>query len=316
VYDVFDNNDTLEAKLLATNSGYDVVFPSFIPYASRQHFIGVYGKLDRSKLQNFRNLQTVVTEKFVEAGGDLDYMAPIFWGTTGIAYNRTLALKALGNEEVSYDTLLNPEKISKLSRYGGVSFPEEFVDIFPQAGRFWSIPTDDILAIPTYKRKFQSIRKWIKKFSSSSMMSDMLTGGICVAIGPSDNAWRTMRAARDTGDDIRYVIPPGFGILWIDCACIPEKAPHKDNAEKFINFLLRPDVSAIITNKSGILTNVKGAGELYAEEITKCESVYPSDEIIKTLSMGNPTVSEADLKYHKAAGRAWSEIKMRDRRDD
>jgi putrescine transport system substrate-binding protein len=310
VYDVFDNNDTLEAKLLATNSGYDIVFPSFIPYASRQCSIGVYAKLDKLKLQNFQSLQTPVTEKFKEAGGDTDYLIPIFWGTTGIAYNHTL-LSELGEETVSYDTLLNPDKLSKLARYG-VSFPEEFVDIFPQAKKFWAIPGEmnDVGTIPMYKKKFLSIRKYIKKFTSSTMISDILAGDFCAAIGSSDNAWRLKRAAEATGMDVRYVIPHGFGVLWIDCVCIPNKALHKDNAHKFIDFLLLPRIAAQITNESGILTNVTGACDLYASEITVDQNICPPEKSVANLMMGRASTSKSNLAYHKHAAKAWSQIRM------
>ncbi|MBQ3946021.1 MAG: spermidine/putrescine ABC transporter substrate-binding protein PotF, partial [Alphaproteobacteria bacterium] len=132
IYDVYDNNDTLEAKLLATNSGYDVVFPSFIPYAARQCAMGIYAKLNEDLIPNLKNIQGAITEKFKIAGGDITRLVPMFWGTIGIAYDeeavRTIFPEA---KEVTYDMLLKPENIKKLSQYG-VSFPEEYIDIFPQ----------------------------------------------------------------------------------------------------------------------------------------------------------------------------------------
>ena len=111
VYDVYDNNDTLEAKLLATNSGYDIVFPSFIPYAARQSSMGAYMKLDKTLIPNLKNIGGIVTDKFYASGADYDRLIPIFWGTTGIAYNDVLISSALPNEVVSIDTIFNPSKV-------------------------------------------------------------------------------------------------------------------------------------------------------------------------------------------------------------
>ncbi|MDR1333003.1 MAG: extracellular solute-binding protein [Holosporales bacterium] len=311
VYDVFDNNDTLEAKLLATNSGYDVIFPSFIPYAARQYCIGAYIKLDQSQLPNMKNLETLVTRKFRDAGGDTDYLIPIFWGTTGIVYNYQTVLEAIGEEVTSYDVMFDADKISKLARYG-VSFPEEFIDIFPQARLYWEIEGDseDPSNLQLYKKRFQAIRQYIKKFSSNTVVNDLMTGEVCIAVCPSDNAWRAIRAAKTIRKDIRYVLPEDAGILWVDCMCIPQGAPHVRNAHKFINFLLQPAIAARITNESGIFTNILSASDLYSDEIRSDSDIFLTDARLERLIMGNPNKSEKDLWYDKEASRVWSQIRM------
>ena len=239
VYDVYDNNDSLEAKLLATNSGYDIVFPSFIPYAARQLNMGAYQKIDMKFVPNIKNISGSITDNYKKSGGDVDYLIPIFWGTTGIAYDANVLSKLFPNEKIdSYDILLNPEKAMKLAKYG-ISFPEEYIDIFLQTniylnnGKLGEIRDPEL--INQYIDCFKLIRKYIKKFSSSTMTTDLISGEVCVAIGSSDTAWRAKRSGKYVNKDIKYIIPRDAGILWVDCVGIPQKAPNKENA--YIDYL-------------------------------------------------------------------------------
>ena len=317
IYDVYDNNDTLEAKLLATNSGYDVVFPSFIPYAARQCAMGVYAKLDNNLIPNLRNIQCEITEKFKTAGGDITSLVPMFWGTIGIAYDEE-AIKTIFPEakEVTYDMLLKPENIKKLSKYG-VSFPEEHIDIFPQTAVFLNLIDDNSIKtakkIREYVKHFKKVRKYIKKFSSTTLIKDLLSGEVVVAIGCSDNAWRAIKSAKKLNKKLKYVIPRGYTTLWIDCMGIPAKAPHKENAHKFVNYLLRPEVAAKLTNNTGILVNIPEANKYFEKEFVDNTQICPRDkEMISGMIMGHPSRNAEDIKTDKMATRAWSQIRMND----
>lgn len=315
IYDVYDNNDSLEAKLLATNSGYDIVFPSFIPYAARQLNMGAYQKIDMQFVPNIENISGNITDSYRNAGGNIEYLIPIFWGTLGIAYDANILSKVFPNEKInSYDVLLNPEKIKKIAKYG-VSFPEEYIDIFPQISVYLNNGTlekaKNLASINKYINHFRLIRQYIKKFSSNTMISDLISGEVCIAIGSSDNAWRAKRSGKYVNKDIRYVIPENSGMLWIDCVGIPQKAPNKENAYKFLNYLLRPDVAAKISNYSGILVNIPDSVNSYNEKIKSDPQICPIDnKVISKLIIGTPSKNLNDVKYDKIATRAWSQIKM------
>ena len=313
VYDVYDNNDVLEAKLLATSSGYDLVFPSFIPYAARQVKMGTYQKLDFKLLTNIKNIEGRITDKFEEAGGELDYLIPIFWETVGIAFERNVVRKIFPNEKIdSYSILLDPEKLKKLHKHG-VSFPEEYIDIFPQTKHYLKIAdkADKMDSIKKIVEYFKNIRQYITKFSSSTMINDLLSGDVCIAIGPSDNVWRAIQSAPNVGKSIKYILPKGSGILCIDCGGIPKGAPHAVNAHKFLNYLMKPDVAAKIINYSGILVNVKKAENFVDKEIIANKLIYPTEpDILDNLIIGGPNKDDYDVKCDKAATRAWSQIRM------
>lgn len=317
IYDVYDNNDSLEAKLLATNSGYDVVFPSFIPYAARQCAMGVYAKLNSNLIPNLKNIQGKITEKFSKAGGDTTRMVPMFWGTIGIAYDEEAIQNVFPeSKEVTYDMLLNPEKIEKLSKYG-VSFPEEYIDIFPQAAVFLNLRDNGSIKTPEkvkeYVKHFKKLRKYIKKFSSTTLIKDLLSGEVVVAIGCSDNAWRAIQSAKKLDKKIKYAIPEGYAILWIDCIGIPDKAPHKKNAHKFINYLLRPEIAAKLTNNTGILVNIPEARKYFDKEFANDMQICPQDEgMLSEMIMGNPSRNADDIRMDKMATRVWSQIRMND----
>ncbi|MDR2598404.1 MAG: extracellular solute-binding protein [Holosporales bacterium] len=312
VYDIYDNNDTLEAKLLTANSGYDVVFPSFIPYGVKQLAMKAYMAFDRKLLPNLKNVLGILTEKFEQNGGDLGYLVPLFWGTVGIVYEKNAVDQALPGENIdSYEVLFNPSKVKKLSQFG-VSFPEEYVDIFPQLNAYLHNPSKmSIPDITKYCRFLSRVRPYVTKFSSTTVIADILSGDVCIAVGASDNSWRAVRVAKQIGKNVVYVIPKDAGVLWIDCAGIPLGAPHFVNAHKFINFLLKPEIAARITNHSGVLVNVSEARKYFKEEIASDDQICPKDpEVLSKLMLGQACLDEEGLKFGRIAARWWTRVKM------
>lgn len=313
IYDVYDNNDSLEAKLLATNCGYDVIFPSFIPYAARQVAMGAYAKLNKDLLPNLENVDGIITQRFKESGGNTDFLVPFFWGTIGIAYESNTVKKIFPNQKIkSFDVLFEKKKIKKLSKYG-VSFPEEYVDIFPQTSVFLDFPPNvkNSKNLEQHKNLFKKIRKYITKFSSTTLISDLLSGEVCIAIGSSDNAWRAMHSEQNVNKKIKYVLPEKGTMLWIDCVGIPEKAPHKKNAHLLLNYLLSPEVAVKITNHSGILVNIPKSYENFRDDIKNNTQIFPRDsDLIKNFIIGSPSTSDEDLSFDRKANELWSKIKM------
>jgi spermidine/putrescine-binding protein len=199
--------------------------------------------------------------------------------------------------------------MKKLSKYG-VSFPEEHADIFPQMKAISGLPAGKVTAqqYEMFEERFRPIRPYIKKFSTGS--HDLVTGGVCLFIGASDNAWRAQRLAKVVKKEIKYVVPRNAGVLWIDCIGIPKKAIHKENAHKFVNYLLRPDVAAKLTNQTGILANIRGIEQFLDKEVTSDPEIYQMDpEVIDSLIFGELVQSEHDMKNERLAMRTWAKIR-------
>jgi putrescine transport system substrate-binding protein len=293
-YDIYDNNETLEAKLVATangRNGYDVIFPSLTPYATRQNSIGLYQKLDYSKIPNTKNLNQEIVKKI----GNIDYFIPYFWGTIGIAINEDIVKRELSWINIdSYDIILNPSILQHLYKYG-VSFPEEFVDIFQQTMLYLGLPTNtkNKKCLESFLNHFKKLRPYITKFSSTTIISDLLNGSICIGIGTSDNIYRAILAGKNMGKKIRYILPKEGSVFWLDCMAIPTSAPHTENAYKFINYMLKKAIGEEITKYSGIYTT------------TSDEKINP--EFI----MGAKSVTKEDMYFDKAATRTWSQIRLK-----
>ncbi|MEG0636844.1 MAG: extracellular solute-binding protein, partial [Pseudomonas sp.] len=187
VYDVFDSNETLEAKLLAGKSGYDVVVPSN-NFLAKQIKAGVYQELDRSKLSNWKNLD----EDLLKAVGDASdkdnkHAFPYMWGSIGIGYNPEKVKAALGVDKIdSWDAVFKPENIEKLKSCG-VSFLDAPTEMIPAALHYLGYPTDtkDKKQLAEAEALFLKVRPSIAYFHSSKYISDLANGNICVAVGYS-----------------------------------------------------------------------------------------------------------------------------------
>ena len=306
-FDAYDNNDVLEAKLLSGNNGYDVVFPSFIPYASRQITMGAFEKINYKLIPNIKNTYGAITENFKKYGGNTDYVVPTLWGTIGIAYNKDTINKLFPTlKTLTYRELLSEAYMKEFSKYG-VSFPEEYIDILPQIQTI----IDDYSNFQSIINILLPVRKYINKFNSATVIYDMVSGESCIAICSSDYAFKIISASAELNKNIEFSIPKGSTVMWIDCIAIPKTAPHKENAHKFINFILQPKIAAEITNYSGILVNVQESREYVDDEIKKNTNIFPNDnELISTFILGRAIRSESDIKYDREANKLWAKIKL------
>src|SRR5690606_15475643 len=184
VYDVFDSNEVLEAKLLAGSSGYDVVVPSN-PFLAKQIKAGVFQKLDRSKLGNWDNLDKDLLKALEPSDPGNQYSIPYMWGTIGIGYNVDKVKAALGDGAPvdSWDLVFNPENIEKLKSCG-VSFLDSPTEILPAALHYLGYAPDSSSTDELKKAEelFLTIRPSISYFHSSKYISDLANGNICVAV--------------------------------------------------------------------------------------------------------------------------------------
>jgi putrescine transport system substrate-binding protein len=306
-YDVYDSNEVLQAKLQAGKSGYDVVFPSASPFLANQIKAGIYQKLDRSKLTNYGNLdpQVMVTLNRSADPGNL-YAIPYAISASGYAYNVDKVAKAAPGMDLSgWSALLDPAQVSKLKGCG-VSLLDAPTEVFPAALVFAgkngsSLVSDDLKQAAEAVTK---VRPSIKYFHSSKFINDLANGDICMAHGyVGDLVQARSRAAK--GVNIKIVIPKEGAVVNIDSMVIPADAPHPDNAHKFIDFLMKPEVAAGFTNLTGYANPVLDSKALINKEIKADPVIYPPEPVAAKLFQVPP----ADMATERERTRLWTKVK-------
>ena len=270
-YDLFDSNETLDGKLMTGNSGYDVVFPSN-HFMARQIEGGALKKLDKSQLPNWKNLNPVLLKALEVNDPGNEHGFPYLWGSTGIGYNVAKVKAVLGDNAPvdSWDLIFKPENMAKLSKCG-VAILDNGPEILPAALNYLGLPPhsknpDD------YKKAedlLMKVRPYISYFHSSKYTSDLANGNICVAVGFSGDILQAETRAKEAknGIEIGYSIPKEGAAIWFDMVAMPADAPDEKAAYSFMNYLLRPDVMAGISNYVHYANGNQQADALVSPEI-------------------------------------------------
>lgn len=308
-YDVYDSNDTLQAKLLTGNSGYDIVTPT-TNYAGRQIAAGLFQPLDKSKLPNLKYLDPKLMALLASADPGNQYVVPWAYGTTGLGFNVEQAEKLLGNDAPlnDWDNFFKPERLAKFKACG-VSVLDAPDQVFPAALHYLgrdpnsTNPADYRAALELLKK----VRPYIKQFSSSGYINDLAGGDICLALGWSGDITIAKRRAREAKKaySIQYVIPKGGAPIWFDVMAIPKAAAHPEAALAWINYIETPAVNAAITNAVFFPTANAAARDLVKPEIVHDASIYPPPEVLDTLFLLKPVPPN----INRLQTRLWTELK-------
>lgn len=308
-YDVYDSDDTLQAKLLTGNSGYDVVAPTS-NYAGRQIAAGLFEPLDKSKLPNLKYLDPQLMALVAGADPGNRYTVPWAFGTTGLGFNVERAQQALGPKVAldSWDVLFKPENLAKLKQCGVsmLDAPDQgFAAALHYLGRdpASTHPADYQAAYALLK----SIRPYITQFSSSGYINDLVGGDICFTYGWSGDITIAKHRAAEAKKpfSIRYVIPKGGAPIWFDVMAIPKGAKNKAQALQWINYIETPQVHAAITNAVYYPSANLEARKYVDKAVANDPGVYPPPEVIKTLFLLKPMPPE----IARLMTRLWTQFK-------
>lgn len=309
VYDVFDSNEVLEAKLLAGSSGYDVVVPSN-PFLAKQIKAGVFQKLDKSKLPNWSNLDKDLLHALDPSDPGNQYSVPYMWGTIGIGYNVEKVKAALGEDAPvdSWDLVFKPENMEKLKSCG-VSFLDSPTEILPAALHYLGYAPDssDKGELQKAEELFMKIRPSVAYFHSSKYISDLANGNICVAIGYSGDIYQSKARAEEAknGVEVGYNIPKEGAGSFFDMLAVPVDAKNVEAAHVFLNYLMKPEVMASITNYVQFPNGNAAATPLVDEALRTDPGVYPSPEVLKKIY----TFPDLAPAVQRNMTRSWTKIK-------
>jgi putrescine transport system substrate-binding protein len=311
-YDVMDSNETLETKVLAGDTGYDIVVPSS-SFLGRQIKAGVYQPLDKSKLPNWKNMDTGLLAKINDVDPGNQYAMPYLWGTTGIGYNIDKVKAAFGTTDVtnSWDLVFKPENLAKLKSCG-VTFLDAGSEIIPVTlHAIGEEPNSfDPKVIDKAAAKLESIRPSITNFHSSEYIEALAAGNACLVVGWSGDVIQAKARAEEAKNNVHigYSIPKEGTAIWFDMMAIPKTAKHPNNAHKFLDFLMRPDIIAEISNYVSYPNANAASTPLVDKSVTEDPMITPTKETIDTKLFGLAVLPpEVSKKYTDV----WTELKAR-----
>ena len=309
-YDVYDSNEILEGKLLSGNTGYDIVGPSS-EFMGRQIIAGVYQKLNKDALYNYDNLDPAMMSLLENLDPDNAHSIPYLWGTTGIGYNKQKAIEIMGADFAmdTLDVVFVPEIIAKF-QHCGVAFLDAPSEMFKAALHYLGLnpnsqnPKD---YQGQSKELFKNVRPYIQYFHSSKYINDLANGDICLAFAWSGDVLQAADRASESGNgvQIEYRIPKEGTLMWFDMLAIPADAPNPGNAHKFLNYILKPEVIAEISNKVNFANaNIPSKSLIKADSLNNPD-IYPEEELMRKLFLAKILPPDID----RVMTRQWVDIK-------
>ena len=310
IYDVFDSNEVLEGKLLAGSTGYDIVSPS-IEYLGRQIRADIHLELDKTAIPNFNNLDPIMMELLSSMDPENKYAIPYLWGTTGIGYNRAAIDEIMGEgfKMNTFDILFKPDLIKNFEKCG-IAFLDAPSEVF-KAALFYIGKNPNTKDPSDYRGEayelLKSIRPYIRYFHSSKYINDLANGEICLVFGWSGDILQAGDRAREVNNGviIEYEIPREGGQIWVDMMSIPNDAPNAENEHLFLDFILQPEVMAMISNKVKFPNAIPESKKFISKDILNNKAIYPDQQTLNKLFLAEI----ANPRVDRMMTRQWINIK-------
>lgn len=296
-YDTYNSTPEMEAKMLAGSTGYDVVNQAGVTLGD---FVraGVYARLDKRRLPNWKNLDPDVLAIGASYNPDNAFGMPYMWGSTGMTYNLDMVHQRLPDADLeSLDTILDPANAAKLADCGisllddqslvwlVMSYLGKPPDVYNQA------VMDDV--VRTVKR----IRPYVRTFDSSNFLVSLPNRELCAVNNWSGDYATARRRARDAGVDINlgYFVPKTRAPAWIDMYCLVADGLNRDAAYTFLNYMMLPEVIAKCTNHIGYANANRASRRFVDRSVLDDTTIYPSKDVLARLYAPKP-LSAADSR--------------------
>jgi putrescine transport system substrate-binding protein len=307
-YDTYDSTEMVEAKLLAGRTGYDLVVHS-TRYSARLIPVGIYRPLDKSKLTLWQNLDPWVLKTTERYDPGNRYGLPFMWGTTGFTYNVPMIRARLGDAPVNSGAMIFDPVYAARFADCGITFLDEPTDVIPMALMYLgrdpnSTDPDDLAAV---EATLKAVRPFVRYFSSAKMLIDLPNEEVCVAMSWSGDYAQAMQRARDVGAaiELNYTVPAEGSVPWFDAVYIPSDARHPNNAHLFLNYLLRPEVMAAISEETLYANANAAATQRLPAAMRNDPAIYMPEDARETMQVGYIF----DPKSERRRTRLWARVK-------
>jgi putrescine transport system substrate-binding protein len=307
-YEVMDSNELLETKLLAGRTGYDVVVPS-ASFLARQIKSGIYQKLDKARLPNYKNLDADLTKRQEVFDPGNAYGVNYMWGTSGVAYNEGKIKEAMPDAPVdSFAMFWDPKVVSKFAKCGVsvLDAPSEVIGtVLIYLGKDAnSEKPEDLKAAEDV---LKAVRPYIRLINSSKYIEDLANGEICLALGWSGDALQARDRATEAGKGIviKYNIPKEGAVMFFDDFAIPADASHVKNAHLFIDYMLRADVAAKNSNFLNYANSNAASWPTVSAEVKGNPNIYPTPEMLTKIVPDLPESAD----FTRQLTRTWTRFR-------
>jgi putrescine transport system substrate-binding protein len=308
-YDTFDSNDTLETKLLAGRSGYDVVAPTAY-FLERQIKAGIFQKLDKSKLPNLVHLWPEISRRLAVYDPGNEYAVNYMWGTTGIGYNvkRVQELLGAAGRIDSWDIVFKPDQLAKFKDCG-VHMLDSADDILTAALNHLGLDPNSTRQadLEQAAELVTKVRPYVRKFHNSEYLNALATGEICLVVGWSGDVKQAQRRAAEakSGIEIGYAIPKGGAQMWFDNLAIPKDARNVEEAHALINYLQKPEMAAKNSNFIAYANGNLASQKFIDPEVLNDKTVYPDEATMRSLYVMKAHGQETQ----RLMNRLWTRVK-------
>ncbi len=307
-HDTYDSNEILETKLLTGKTNYDIVIPT-VNFFERQVKAGVYRKLDKQLLGNLGNMDPDIMRRLALHDPGNQYAVPYLWSMVGIGYNKQEITRRLGAHIApSWSLLFDPDNAAKLQGCG-ISVLDAPPDVVGAALIYLGKDPNsgderDLLAAFA---SLQKIRTHIRNFDSERYISELANGSVCLALSWSGDVVQARNRAREAGNGVQleFFVPSEGSIMTLDAMAIPADAPHPRNAQRFMNYLMQPEVTAHITDIIGYPNGNLAATPFIDAVLVKDPAIHP-DEATRARLKTQPAKT---LEYSRFLTREWTKFK-------
>jgi putrescine transport system substrate-binding protein len=307
-YDTFDADATVEAKMLAGGSGYDIVETSTLLF-SRQIKAGAYLTLDRTRIHGLEHIDPAVLAIYARFDPGNAHAVPYVHSLNGFAYNVAKIHERMPDAPIdSLRMLFDPAIVSRFADCG-ITFVDSSRDVIQLALVYLGIDPNS-----TRKEDFRAaedlvlkVRPYIRGFDSSEYINSLANGESCIAMGWSSDYVTAIERTKAAGVtlDLRFTIPKEGSNADYSAFLIPADASHIDEAYEFLNFILKPETIAAITNDINYGNDNRAADALVKPSIRANPAVYPTPDIMARTFLS----AEVSPTTERLLNRSWTRIK-------
>ncbi|MBV6656939.1 MAG: polyamine ABC transporter substrate-binding protein [Devosiaceae bacterium] len=308
-YDVFDSNEVLETRLLAGQTGYDIVVPTGT-FLARQIQAGVFQELNKDALPNLENMWGDIEERMELYDPGNAYSINYMWGTTGLGVNVDMVQERLGADfdYNTWDLVFNPEIAAQLQDCG-IFWLDAPTEMIPAALNYLGLDprSTDPDEIAQATEMMMTARDSVQKFHNSENINALANGDICVAVGWSGDMLiaRDRAAEADNGVNVEYLIPQEGALMWFDQMAIPADAPNVEEAHEFLNFIMAAENIAAASNYVYYANGNLASQPLLNDDVIGDTAIYPDEETVGRLY----TILPYDPRTQRVVTRSWTTVK-------